>query len=60
MRTAHALGAFCCSHLALSRRGHMPAGPQSRHSYNQITIGGAAWDAASALAQILALAWVGE
>ena len=38
----------------------MPAGPQSRHSYNQITAGGVAWDAASALAQILALAWVGE
>ena len=38
----------------------MPAGPQSRHSYNQITAGGVAWGAASALAQILALAWVGE
>ena len=45
---------------ALSRRGHRPAGPQSRHSYNQITTGGVAWGAASALAQILALAWVEE
>jgi hypothetical protein len=38
----------------------MPARPQSRHSYSQITAGGVASEAASALVQILASAWVGE